>query len=80
MNWIYVSITITLGKLINNWSNKLVHFNWNRDIWKAEKDRRGSPGTAALWLLNNTYFCYEGETPIDNDNEKTTLFTANTWE
>ena len=26
-----------------------------------------------LWLLNNKYFCYDGELPTNNDNKKTLL-------
>ena len=46
-------------------------------VKRAERDRKELPGTAQQpsWLLNNTYFCYDGESATNNDNKKK-KFTA----
>ena len=31
----------------------------------------------APWLLNNAHFCYNGELPTKNDNEKNNLYSIN---
>ena len=37
---------------------------------RAEWDTREPSGTTPPWLLKNTYFCYDGEQPSNNDEKK----------
>ena len=37
---------------------------------KAEGGGGEPPGTTVTWLLNNTHFWYNGESPTNNDHEK----------
>ena len=30
----------------------------------------------SAWLINNVYFCYDGDLPGNNENKKKTLSTA----
>ena len=43
---------------------------------RAEKSIKEPPTTSPLWLLNDTYFCYDRIFPTNNDNEKKTTFRA----
>ena len=41
---------------------------------RAERSGREPLGTTTQWLMNNANFCYGGESPANNDNEKNNTF------
>ena len=51
--------------------HKYTQENWNQDILEEKKwIEENHLAQPPLWLLNNIYFCYDEESPINKDNKK----------